>query len=216
MRILDLCCKAGGASMGLHLAFPGAEIVGVDIEPQKRYPFTFVQADATTYPLAGYDLIWASPPCQSYSRATVQQRQDGVEYPDLLAILRMRLQASHLPYIIENVPLAPMQNAVMLCGQMFGIRVLRHRLFEASIPLVVPEHRSHKGLVRGPGKDFVCVVTNAWKAGLHHDNTVAVWREAMGIDWMTKKELSEAVPPAYAEYLGRQFAIALAAKECAA
>jgi DNA (cytosine-5)-methyltransferase 1 len=207
MQILDLFCGARGAAMGLHRAFPEAEITGVDINPMPRYPFEFVQADAMTYPLDGYDLIWASPPCQRYSRATVQRRAAGVEYPDLLADTRSRLRQSGLPYIIENVPLAPMIDAVLLCGTMFDeLRILRHRLFESNQRLQAPPHRSHKGLVRGIGKDFVCVVENAWKKGIHKDYTLAVWSEAMGIDWMTRRELSEAVPPAYAEYLGRQLA----------
>jgi DNA (cytosine-5)-methyltransferase 1 len=205
VRVLDLFCGAGGAAAGLRRAWPDAEIVGVDIVHQKRYPFAFVQADATTYLLDGFDFVWASPPCERYSRATAQQRNKGVVYADLVAVTRARLVASGLPYVIENVPLAPMRHdAITLCGQMLGLRLLRHRLFECSFAVDVPAHRSHGGLVRGPQGDFVCVVPNAWKAAIHHDNTLPVWQAAMEIDWMTKSELSQAVPPAYSEYIARQ------------
>lgn len=201
MKVLDLFCGAGGAAVGIKRAWPDAEITGVDIAPQPRYPFTFVEADATTYPLDGYDFIWASPPCQRYSRATVQQRQAGVEYLDCIDALRSALSGLGVPYVIENVPLAPLLAPVMLCGQMFGLRVLRHRLFEANFAIQQPPHKSHAGLQRGVGKDFVCAVINAWKKGEHKDDGVLTWREAMDIDWMTKRELSQAVPPAYAEYV---------------
>lgn len=205
-RVLDLFSGAGGAAMGLHRAWPDAEITGVDIRPMPRYPFRHVVADAMTYPLDGFDFVWASPPCQAYSRATVQQRARGVIYPDLLAATRRLLQASGLPYVIENVPLAAMDGCTaILCGQMFGLRVLRHRLFETSWLAFQPHHWSHVGLVRGVGNDFVCAVTNAYKKAEYRDDTLEVWREALGIEWMTKRELSEAIPPAYSEYLARQY-----------
>src|SRR3990167_2619727 len=139
MRVLDLFCGAGGAAMGLHWAWPNAEPVGVDIKPQPRYPFTFVQADAVTYPLEGFDFIWASPPCQAYSAL---KGLTTTEYPMLVDAIRDRLEASGKPWIIENVVGANLRNPVQLCGSMFGLGVWRHRRFEMSHPpLMTPECR---------------------------------------------------------------------------
>ena len=116
-RALDLFCCAGGASEGLRRA--GFEVVGVDIEPQPHYPFEFHQADALTFPLDGFDFIWASPPCQAY---TLCQRIQKNEHPDLVAPIRERLHANGAPYCIENVPGAPLVEPIELCGTMFGLR----------------------------------------------------------------------------------------------
>ena len=134
MKALDLFCCGGGASMGLHHA--GFEVVGVDIEPQPHYPFEFHQADALTYPLDGFDLIWASPPCQDFS--AYGRRPDHVaERGNLIPAMRERLQASGTHYIIENVPgaMGQLRRRVMLCGSSFGLDVRRHRLFECSFPV---------------------------------------------------------------------------------
>jgi DNA (cytosine-5)-methyltransferase 1 len=208
MLIVDLFCGGGGASMGMHRAFPTARIVGVDIKPMPRYPFEFVQGEALDF-LAHIDtvpdFIWASPPCHRYSQASGQQRNRGVDYPDLILPTRMLLDNMGVPYCIENVVGSPLKNPIRLCGQMFGLKVLRHRLFETNFPVLQPMHRTHTGLERGVGKDYVCVVFNAYKRMHYKDNHVDVWREAMGIPWMVRRELAEAIPPAYSEYILRQW-----------
>jgi DNA (cytosine-5)-methyltransferase 1 len=200
-RLLDLFCGAGGAAMGYHLA--GYEVTGVDLSPQPRYPFTFIQADALEFPLDGFDLIHASPPCQSYSRAA---RLRGNDHPRLIEPVRDRLAASGIPWVIENVPGAPLIEPVMLCGGMFGLKVYRHRLFEASFPLPQPEHPGH--LVRQqkmgrpvrPG-EIIQVVG--------HTGETAYARQAMGIWWMTSSELAEAIPPPYAAFVAQAAAAVL-------
>lgn len=196
MKALDLFCKAGGASMGLSHA--GYEVTGVDISPQPRYPFTFVQADALTFDLSGYDFIWASPPCQKYSLA---QRIRANEHPDLVELIRERLIASGAPWCIENVVGAPLRNPIELCGAMFGLQVYRHRRFETSFPIVAPSHPLHYAPLAKMGRrvrdgEFMHVVGNF--------SGVDQARKAMGIDWMTRDELREAIPPDYAEFVVRQ------------
>lgn len=203
-RLLDLYCGAGGASVGYARA--GFDVVGVDLYHQKNYPFEFVQADALSFPLDGFDAIHASPPCQHYSNGAKQWGRTN-RHPDLIDPTRDRLLAAGVPYIIENIYSARawLRNPVMLCGQMFGLGVFRHRMFESNVPLVVPEHPVHDGRV-GDGRYFT--VTGHAGGGHKRDNfyggTTADWKRAMGIDWMTGKELVESIPPAYTEYLGRQ------------
>lgn len=129
--------------MGLHQA--GFDVTGVDIEPQPRYPFKFIQADALTFPLEGYDFIWASPPCQRYSIATQCQPGLAEQYPDLIDPIRMRLQATGLPYAIENVEgaFSRLRNPTLLCGVMFGLDMYRHRLFETSYEVGLILHPNH-------------------------------------------------------------------------
>lgn len=194
-RALDLFCCAGGAGMGLHRA--GFDVVGVDIEPQPHYPFEFHQADAMTFPLAGFDFIWASPPCQAY---TLCQRIRDNEHPDLIEPTRQRLQASGVPWCIENVVGAPLINPIELCGAMFGLRTYRHRLFECSFPISAPTHPPHVAPLRKMGRpvrdgEFIHVVGNF--------SGVQVARDAMGIQWMPRDKLREAIPPAYSEFIGR-------------
>lgn len=207
MRVLDLYCKAGGASMGLHLAWPDAEIVGVDIEPQPNYPFTFVQADALRPPfdLRQFDFIWASPPCQRYS-ITRKIHDSGNRHPDLIAPTRAMLEASGVPWAMENVPGSPLKNAAVLCGLMFGLKVLRHRHFETSFAMLAPQHQRHPtGNLTNASRaystgetGFVCV------AGNNFVRTAGM--KAMGIDWhMTRPELANAIPPAYSLFIARQF-----------
>lgn len=194
LRLLDLCCKAGGASVGYHNA--GFEVVGVDIEPQPNYPFEFYQADALKFDLRGFDVIHASPPCQAYTRArTIQQRT----HPKLIKRLRKRLAG--YPYVIENVVGAPLENPILLCGTMFGIRTYRHRIFEASFPLVVPSHPEHKCKQVKMGRpvqrgDFIQIVG--------HFSNVDYAKKVMEINWMNRNELAEAIPPVYSEYIGHQ------------
>lgn len=194
MKALDLFCGAGGASMGLAQA--GYEVVGVDIAEQPHYPFRFLQEDAMTFPLEGYDLIWASPPCQAYSLA---QRIMKNEHPDLIPSLRRRLHRTGTPYVIENVEGAPLRDPVTLCGAMFhGLKTYRHRLFECSFPVQVPAHPEHFAKLRKMGRkvlegEFMHVVGNF--VG------VSLAREAMGIDWMVRDELRESIPPAYSYFI---------------
>lgn len=198
MKALDLFCGAGGAAMGLHQA--GYEVVGVDIRPQPRYPFRFIQADAMALDWTGYDLIWASPPCQAYT--PLRALQKGKEYPDLIAPVRERLIATGTPWIMENVPGAPMRYYITLCGGMFGLRTYRHRRFETSMLLFQPPHPKHT-VKTSTKKRRAC-----WDAGLNISVTgdvgTYVGSLAMGIDWMTGEELSQAIPPAYSRYLAEQ------------
>ncbi len=201
---LDLFCGAGGAARGLQQA--GCYVVGVDIKPQPRYAGDeFHQADAMTFPLDGFDFIWASPPCQGYSDL---RHRTGKSYPLLIEHTRHRLSASGLPWVIENVEGAPLIDPVVLCGTMFpGLRVIRHRLFESSPhqlhapihprhPLVFThdKRKAHHGKMN---QDVAFVqVTGGGNC------SIANARGAMGISWMNKAELNEAIPPAYSRYIG--------------
>lgn len=189
--------------MGYHRA--GFEIVGVDIDPQPNYPFKFIQADALSLPnffLASFDAIHASPPCQSYS--PLGALSPDKSYPDLLAATREMLIGSGVPHIIENVMTAPLikERSVVLCGEMFGLRTIRHRRFESTIPFVAPPHPAHTKPTAT--KQRKARWAEGWHVSITGDVGVYVGPEAMGIDWMTGDELSEAIPPAYTEYLGRQ------------
>jgi DNA (cytosine-5)-methyltransferase 1 len=202
MRVLDLFCGAGGAAMGLHRAWPGAEIVGVDIKPQPRYPFIFVQADAMEYPLGGFDFVWASPPCQHYTQMLNHGLTSRDGHPDLIGKVRARLFRSRTKWVIENVAGAPLVDAVMLCGLMFGLQTLRHRYFESPICLRAPQHIKHvgKGIrnQRDGGQYYRCY---------GHETGQRQWGKAMGIDWMKTPELAQAIPPAYSEYIARQLVL---------
>lgn len=194
-RALDLFCGAGGASMGLHRA--GFDVTGVDIKAQPRYPFTFVQADAMEFPLDGFDFIWASPPCQGYSKA-LKHLSSG--QPLLIEAVRERIGRKPL-YTIENVPGAPLLTPYMLCGLMFGRALYRHRLFETSWPLIdTPNHFEHKVRASAAGhfeeETFISV------AG--HVSPVALAEAVMDIDWMNRDELAESIPPYFSEFIGRQ------------
>lgn len=202
MRLLDLFC-GGGAAFGYHRA-GFTEIVGVDSAPQPHYPFTFVQADATTYPLEGFDAIHASPPCQRYSTITKRwgsARAD--EHPDLIALTRARLIASGVPYVIENVVGArgELVAPIMLCGSTFGLAVRRHRLFESNVPLLTRrcQHGPEPALqVNGhPGG-------SSRRDPKARFGSVEEWRAGMGISWMNAPELAEAIPPAFTEFVGSQ------------
>lgn len=208
MRILDLFCGAGGAAMGYHRAFPEAEIVGVDVKPQPRYPFTFEQADAMTYPLDGFDFIHASPPCQAYSTVSGRSRHgERGKYPDLVAPIRDRLRAAGTPYVIENVAGSPLRDTVRLCGSSFGLNVRRHRYFETwpFLALARPCHHSWQ-TPRFRSLDSRRL-TAACVVGVHGHLNYAGERElrqqAMGIDWMDDHELTQAIPPCYTEYLAQ-------------
>lgn len=179
--------------MGYHRA--GFDVVGVDIEPQPHYPFEFVQADALTFPLDGFDAIHASPPCQGYSSAT---SHFGSGHPLLIEEVRSRLLASGVPYVIENVRGAPLPSAVMLCGSVFGLRVWRHRYFESNVPMLVPscQHKRKEPPIN-PYRTESRV-----RDGLRVGSMLA-FGAAMGIDWMTTREITEAIPPIYTEWIGQ-------------
>ena len=171
----------------------------MDIVLQKHYPFEFYQADALEYVAEHgkeFDAIHASPPCQAYSWAAKRWQK---KWPDMVAETRAGLEENEVPWVIENVIGAPLRFAIVLCGTMFGLKVIRHRVFESSEWLWQPEHPRHEGSV-GNG-DFVTV---AGHGGESKDYTLAGWREAMGIDWMDKTELTQAVPPTYTTYIGAQ------------
>lgn len=209
-RLLDLFCGAGGASMGYARA--GFEVVGVDLHPQPRYPFEFIQADATTYSLDGFDAVHASPPCQAFSSMTRGRWQER-EHPDHVALMRDNFSHWGAPYIIENVPGAPLHNPITLCGTMFGLGVggaqlRRHRLFECPWFFDLLPECQHNDSERINGRPAtVGVWGNAGGYSVRDDlqhYTTEERRQAMGIDWMKGRELSEAIPPAYTEYIGRQ------------
>ncbi len=208
-RLLDLFCCAGGAGVGYARA--GFEVVGVDIKPQPNYPFSFIQADALELApefIASFDAIHASPPCQSYSDLA-KRNGNGDEWPRLIEPVRDMLIRSGLPYVIENVDGAPLINPVVLCGTMFpGLRVLRHRLFEANFVILVPPHSKHPKVHTFDRRKSHYGKTDEWKDFVQVTGggncTLAAARAAMGIDWMTKSEINESIPPAYTEFIGRQ------------
>jgi DNA (cytosine-5)-methyltransferase 1 len=219
-RILDLFCGAGGAAMGYHRS--GFDVVGIDIYPQPRYPFAFTQADAIVildrmlngwpfvandsmecYSLDDFAAIHASPPCQRYSQAT--NMHDKTKHPDLIPQTRELLKETGLPYVIENVPGAPLLDPVLYCGSMFGLeRLRRHRLFETNWPLTGEQcdHTFQRDLLS---------VTGHGEGGSHRGGTKrgpwwgqAERRKAMGAEWMNRTELAESIPPVFTEHVGRQ------------
>lgn len=191
--------------MGYHLA--GFEVVGVDINPQPNYPFQFIQADALDYLESfgfGFDAIHASPPCQGYSSMT--KLTSRRTHPRLISRLHDIFKSpmfDDIPHVIENVPAAKrhLWYPLMLCGTMFGLQVVRHRYFE--VFFVGPEEVTLKCNHTGPLYTVLtksCRVLNDMRGPSSHE----LGKTAMGIDWMTQKELGEAIPPAYTEYIGKQ------------
>lgn len=200
-RALDLCCCAGGATRGLQQA--GYHVTGVDIRPQPHYcGDAFILGDALTVDLAGYDLIWASPPCQAFSELTPMEARTN--HPDLIGVIRSRLQAQPAPYIIENVEGARyrLHNPFKLCGSMFGLNVWRHRYFEignVDLFFLVPPCNHSEPPVMPSGRGMRKIDGVRWNG-----STVADIRAAMAIDWMVGDELTEAIPPAYSRFLAEQ------------
>jgi DNA (cytosine-5)-methyltransferase 1 len=227
MRLLDLFCGAGGAGMGYHRT--GFEVVGVDINPQKHYPFPFILGDAIDvltrmltgekflasdgnwYGIDDFDAIHASPPCQDWTRSYTPI-DHGTGW--LLPAVREQLIKSGKPWIIENVPGAEMRADFRLCGCMFGLpRLRRERWFETSWNgfslLPACQHIDPVITVAGHG-----IPSGSWylgKIGGHEYGKLA--RQAMGIDWMTRDELAQAIPPAYTEFIGRQLMTYLEVKQ---
>lgn len=211
-RLLDLFCCQGGASMGYQRA--GFDrIVGVDIDPQPRYPFRFWQRDALRF-LKSYgkffDAVHASPPCQAFTNA---QKIMGNEHPDLLTPVRELLLELGKPFIIENVPGAPLRDPVTLCGAMFGLETYRHRLFESNVELTAPEHPEHVARTTKMGRapvegEYMHIVGNF--------SGVDRARRVMDMPWANRDGLREAIPPAYTKHLGRQLIAHIEAQETAA
>lgn len=217
MRLLDLFCGAGGCSVGYYRA--GFEVVGVDIKPMRNYPFEFHKGDALDYLAAHgreFDAIHASPPCQKYSSTRHLPNVKTETHVDLIEVTRSALEAIGRPWVMENVMGAPMKPpAIMLCGLMFNLKVFRHRWFESSHLLFGKPHEKHGD--RRVGKDgFVCVAGNGggkfsgwggrrqWVPPDHRNK--AAWSAGMGINWMTRDELAQSIPPAYTEFIGKQLA----------
>lgn len=182
----------------------GFEVTGVDIKPQKNYPFEFHCMDGIEYLLkygSQYDLISVSPPCQGYSKSTQQWRKEGREYPDMIGKFRDALTEVRKPYVIENVPNAPLVNPIFLNGAMFGLFVHRPRYFECSFPVIQPA----MPFVQRPIKMGRPVAEGEYIQPVGHFSGVPYARKQMEIDWMNVGELAEAIPPAYTKYIGEQF-----------
>ena len=206
MRLLDLFCGAGGASMGYHRA--GFDVTGIDLKHGKRYPFTYIRGNVMEYIqdenfLKRFDVIHASPPCQTFSSTKHLRVAQGksTDKLDLVQPVRNALESYGIPYVIENVPGAPLINPVTVCGSAFGLKVRRHRLFESSVKLVGTSC-DHKSQGRPIG--IYGSMRDEIPGGGHTAKTMEQANQAMGIDWMLWGELVEAIPPAYTEYLGKQ------------
>lgn len=205
-RLLDLYCGEGGAGEGYRRA--GFDVTGVDIRPMPRNPHRFIQADALEYLREHgheYDAIHASPPCQRYSTAT----RDPDKHPDLYVITRDAVAAIGVPYVIENVIGAPYGHGVMLCGSMFGLEhegewIRRHRNFETSWLMWQPacRHRMANRAITITGNSRVAVTRDC--ARYSRQGTFDLCRRLMGIDWMSWRGLTQAIPPAYTEFIGRE------------
>lgn len=201
-RLLDLFCGAGGAAMGYARA--GFDVVGVDNRPQPHYPFEFHEMDAfeALRGVEGYDVIHASPPCQAYTMAARLHPGSAASHPDLVDVTREALQALGLPYVIENVPGAPLNGAMLLCGSMFGLRIAKHRVFETSFPLPIlaPAACDHRDLYdpwHGEGRTGD---KHREAQGTPWTPTQTGWRRKAGVTG----DVSNAIPPAYTEWIGRQ------------
>lgn len=198
--------------MGYHQA-GFTEIVGVDSELQPNYPFEFIQADVMAFEslqiprfVEQFDLIHASPPCQAFSVYGNNKGHVRDDHPDLIEPTRSLLQASGVPYVIENVPGAPLDPTIQLCGTSFGIEVRRHRLFEASFPMLAPpcDHgrfteRKYPGSSNRPNGRTVMNV-GEWRVPFETQKRV------MEMPWVTNlREIAEAIPPAYTKFIGEAF-----------
>ena len=226
-RILDCYCCAGGAAKGYSLA--GFDVVGIDKDPQPHYPYAFVRMDvieALTVLLAGrgitdnsgrvwylsdFDVIHASPPCQKFtSIAFIWRTRSGYNYdarhPDLVATTRQLLIQARKPYVIENVVGAPLENPILLCGLMFSLQTIRHRIFETNPFMLGPAHIKHPAGIKTNSfrgySSFENGATHITVAG--HNFRLKDASQAMGIAWMNREEIAEAVPPAYTEFIGQQ------------
>lgn len=231
-RLLDLFCGAGGAAAGYHLA--GFDVTGIDCKYQPNYPFDFVQADAVEFLQRGvekgsiraWDVVHASPPCQGYSQLLHLPWLKDKEYPRLIAPILELLIRSGVPWVVENVENSWREfrehHSIILCGQSFNLNVYRHRLFASNQLILAPAHLKHVEII-GSGR----MLNDRKKGTLNASSTRGSWGKpgvitvagnqfrkadgarAMGIDWMSKPELAQAIPPAYTEHIGRQLMTAL-------
>ncbi len=210
--LLDLFCGAGGAGMGYHQA--GFRVIGVDCEPMPNYPFEFYRGDALFVAsfvasrgrlpesMGGHviEAVHASPPCQRYSAMSKCRPEIAEKYPDLVPGTRRHLTRGGLPWVIENVPGAPLRNDLELCGTQFGLELYRHRIFEMNFPVSPLAHRPHQVPASKAGH---------WTPGTimsvsGHIAPIAHARKIMGINWTNRDELAESIPPAYTKYIGAQ------------
>ena len=204
-HLLDLFCGAGGCSVGYSRA--GFEVVGVDIAPQKHYPFEFHQADALEYCAEHgreFDVIHASPPCQAYSRARAVHKK---EHPKLIPATRDALISTGRIYVIENVEGAPLHACLMLCGTMFSLKTRRHRWFESNVDLGFPPYSCSCQNQTGIGKLFNLHNTmqrNIFMDRNGYTSTANALRDSLEVPWMNMDEAQEAIPPAYTEWIGKQ------------
>ncbi len=187
--LLDLFCGQGGAAKGYHDA--GFDVVGVDNQPQPRYPYEFHQADANTFPLDGFDALHASPPCQDHSVSRGPHQSHGTYW--MLAHTLQRFQAAELPYVVENVGAARLPSAVTLCGTVFGLGLHRHRRFETSWMTLSPGCDRSRIQYRGRSAEVFG----------HHGNSDRI-RTEWGVEWMTQQGIAQCIPPAFTRYLGEQ------------
>jgi DNA (cytosine-5)-methyltransferase 1 len=210
--------------MGIHRALPDAEIIGVDIVNQPRYPFQFRLANAMNYPLEGFDFIWASPPCQAYTMMRYMGKSTGEGAPDLVGPIRERLSSNNTPWVIENVVGSPLKFAALLCGSAFGLGVQRHRVFESTFLVLAPscrhgnfsptpvwgDGRPSRQEARKKVRPIAVYGDHPRQSGdktyrCNRARTLREGQHAMGIDWMEWRELTQAVPPAYSEFILRQW-----------
>jgi len=212
-RLLDLFCCEGGAATGYHAA--GFDVTGIDLSPQPRYPFSFIQCDALEYVAAHgheYDAIHASPPCQRYS-ATLRTKGDRNIHPDLIAPTRAALKGVGRPWVMENVEGAKreMIHPALLCGSMFGLHVRRHRLFESSFVLLVPDcvhdvelqrPQVYQSTTQRDGTKPLRGIVNAHATGARWNSDALA--KAMAVEWMSPHGAREAIPPVYTEFIGHQ------------
>lgn len=211
MKILDLFCGAGGASMGINKA--GHEVNGLDFNliALEQYPFIKITMDVRHEQeleaiLKRYDAFHASPPCQAFSYATTQWRNKGNAYPDLVDYTRKLLLKTGKPFVLENVPNSPLRKDLVLCMSMFDdgrkFMVRRHRVFEIhGFEVPQPEHKKHEGKV-GDGRIISVFGHGGGKRYNHATSNLEAWKIAMGTSWMSKRrQVSEAIPPEYTEYI---------------
>lgn len=206
LKFLDLFCCCGGISQGVKNICPEAEITGVDLKDNHQYPFNFINKDVFELDmdfLKSFDLIHASPPCQFYIPVNKWRNND---YPDLIDKTRQLLLQTGKPFTLENVQGSPLRKDLVLCGEMFGLRVIRHRIFEIhnfSNKAIQPKHVKHRPPLDKTHSYYACV---AGHGGNGYSFKLEDWQKAMGIDWVSKKEhLTQMIPPVYYEHIVNEF-----------